>query len=88
MAWQINNTYTGMIKAFTSTIVSNNPEAYGIVFADDVSGHRTVLDLDTLRLIPTSILSESCGKQGNKDAIGQLWWVQSENAFYQLKKLV
>lgn len=86
MAWQINNTIQGIIKSFTDSLVSNNPEAYGIVYADDVSGHRTVLDLDTLKIIPTSILSKTRGVNGNKDALGQLWWVQSDNSYYMLTK--
>lgn len=64
-------------------VESNNPSAYGIVRAVEVTGHRSVKDLAALYLIPDCILSDS--KINNEDdAIGQEWYVISESSYYSL----
>ena len=62
---------------------SNNPKAYGIVNAKEVSGHKQVSTLAELFSLPSKILSSS-GNNTNNDAIGQEWWVQEKNASYRL----
>ena len=62
---------------------SNNPKAYGIVKATEISGHRTVTSFMKLCNIPDCILSES-GNNTNSDAIGQVWYVISDNCRYIL----
>ena len=62
---------------------SNNPKAYGIVRAIEVSGHRTVSSLENLYTIADCILSDS-KKNTNNDALGQSWYVISEGISYQL----
>ena len=72
---------------FPAKIGSNNPKAYGIVNADEISGHKTVATLDDLTRIPDNILSKS-GTNENNDAIGQEWWVQEKHASYRLNSWV
>lgn len=74
---------TENIITFPSKLGSNNPKAYGIVNADQVSGHRAVSTLDELFTLPDHILSKS-GTNENNDAIGQEWWVQEKNRGYRL----
>lgn len=71
------------IITFPAKIGSNNSKAYGIVNADQVSGHKTVVSLSDLYNIPDKILSKS-GTNENNDALGQEWWVQEKNAKYRL----
>lgn len=75
------------IITFPAKIGSNNYKAYGIVNADQVSGHKTVVSLNDLFNLPASILSKS-GTNENNDAIGQEWWVQEKNAKYRLTSWV
>lgn len=70
---------------------SNNISAsgYGIVYADEVSGHRTVTNLAALYALHDWQLSAS-GDNTNSDAIGQLWYVvdadgKNNGEIYQLK---
>ena len=53
---------------------SNNPAAYGIVDATEVSGHRSVSSLAELYALKDCILSKS-GTNANNDAVGQTWRV-------------
>lgn len=62
---------------------SNNPKAYGIVKATEVSGFRSIQSLTELYAIPDCILSVS-GDNQNSDAIGQKWYVVSEGKDYEL----
>lgn len=82
MSWINNNTIEGVLGQ-PAPYVTNNPESYGIVFADDIAGQRVVPDLNTLYIIPKAILSKS-KNNNNDDAIGQLWFVTSEKNYYQL----
>lgn len=74
---------TESIITFPSKIGSNNPKAYGAVNATQVSGHKQVFTTSDLYTISDSILSESKDNTNN-DAIGQRWFVQSSQAYYQL----
>lgn len=72
-----------MAIGFIDRLQSNNPDAFGIVAATEVAGHRSVADLISLYRLPDAILSLSKANTGN-DALGQLWYVVSENKHYQL----
>lgn len=66
------------------TLVSSNTKAYPIVYAEEIGGHRTVdnlTDLYNLSLYKNSVI---LGSGTETEATGQLWYVQSEKAFYQL----
>ena len=68
---------------------NNTSTGYGVVYADEVSGHRTVANLTALYALNDWQLSAS-GDNTNSDAIGQLWYVvdadgNGNGALYQLK---
>lgn len=68
---------------------NNTSTGYGIVYADEVSGHRTVGNLTALYALNDWQLSAS-GDNTGSDAIGQLWYVvdadgKGNGALYQLK---
>lgn len=66
---------------FPVKLASNNPKSFGIVDATEISGHRSVETLSELYAISDSILSIL--KDGS-DAIGQEWFVVSEDCKYRL----
>ena len=72
-----------MALKYPDRLESNNPQAYGIVKAIEVTGHKTVNTKQDLLSISDSILSDS-KINSNNDAIGQQWYVYSEKCFYQL----
>lgn len=73
-----------MALKFPDKLQSNNPSAYGIVNALEVSGHKTVSSLSALCNIPDCILSAS-GNNTDNDAIGQIWYVVDKGELFQLK---
>ena len=68
---------------YPDKLQSNNPQAYGIVDASQISGHKSVKQIIDLYSISDVILSGS-GNNTNNDAIGQLIWVADIRSFYQL----
>lgn len=66
---------------FPAKLASNNPQSFGIVDATEISGHRRVETLSELYAISDSVLSIL--KDGS-DAIGQEWFVVSEDCKYRL----
>lgn len=73
-----------MALKYPDILESNNPNAYGIVRANQVQGHKTVPTLNDLYQIKDFILSDS-ENNTNNDAIGQRWYVVDQNRYYQLK---
>ena len=68
---------------------NNTATGYGVVYADEVSGHRTVANLTALYALHDWQLSAS-GDNTDSDAIGQLWYVvdadgKGNGTLYQLK---
>lgn len=68
---------------------NNTSTGYGIAYADEVSGHRTVANLTALYALHDWQLSAS-GDNTDNDAIGQLWFVvnadgNGNGCYYQLK---
>lgn len=73
-----------MAISFPDKLRSNNPAAYGIVDATEVSGHKSVPALDKLYELKDCILSHS-GNNTDNDALGQIWHVSGTvNADYRL----
>lgn len=68
---------------YPGTLESNNPKEFGIVYATEVAGHKTVQNLEELNTLPNAILSRSKTNTDN-DAIGQIWFVIDQNKYYQL----
>lgn len=82
-------TRKGLAQA--NTLRSNNTTetGYGVVYADEISGHRTVANLTALYALNDWQLSISKNNTDN-DAIGQLWYVvdadgKGNGDLYQLK---
>lgn len=68
---------------------NNTSTGYGIAYADEVSGHRTVANLTALYALNDWQLSAS-GDNTGSDAVGQLWYVvdadgNGNGCYYQLK---
>lgn len=68
---------------------NNTSTGYGIAYADEVSGHRTVGNLTALYALNDWQLSAS-GDNTGSDAVGQLWYVvnadgNGNGCYYQLK---
>lgn len=68
---------------------NNTSTGYGVAYADEVSGHRTVGSLADLYALHDWQLSAS-GNNTGSDAIGQLWYVvnadgNGNGCYYQLK---
>lgn len=59
---------------YPDKLKSNNPSAYGIVDATEISGHRSVASLTELYALKDCILSRS-GTNADNDALGQVWYV-------------
>lgn len=76
------------ISGFGGKVVSNNwsEGGFGVTDAVMISGHRTVKAKEDLYSIPPQILSSNISNGGTdySDAIGQVWYVQDENAKYKL----
>ena len=66
---------------FPVKLASNNPQSFGIADATEISGHRVVDTLSDLYVTSDPILSIL--KDGS-DAIGQEWFVVSEDCKYRL----
>jgi hypothetical protein len=66
---------------FPAKLASNNPQSFGIADATGISGHRSVATLSGLYAISDPVLSIL--KDGS-DAIGQEWFVVSEDCKYRL----
>lgn len=82
-------TRKGLGQANTFRTNNNTSTGYGIVYADEVSGHRTVGNLTALYALHDWQLSAS-GDNTDNDAIGQLWYVvdadsNGNGCYYQLK---
>lgn len=79
----------GLGQANTFRTNNNTSTGYGIAYADEVSGHRTVANLTALYALHDWQLSAS-GDNTDNDAIGQLWYVvdadgNGNGTLYQLK---
>ena len=72
-----------MALKYPDRLESNNPKAFGIAKAVEISGHKTVKNLDSLYSIADCILSDSKSNLDN-DAIGQEWYVIDQGAYYRL----
>ena len=68
---------------YPAQLQSANLNEFGIVYAEEIQGHKTVATLDALYAITDPILSKSVVNTNN-DAIGQEWFVTSEGCYYRL----
>ena len=70
-------------NSYAGRLISNNisDTGWSIVKSSEIGGHRRVDTKNNLYNLTIPVLSEDT--TGN-DAIGQLWYVQDEDCFYQL----
>ena len=70
-------------NSYAGRLISNNisDTGWSIVKSSEIGGHRMVVTKSGLYNLTIPVLSEDT--TGN-DAIGQLWYVQAEDCFYQL----
>ena len=68
---------------YPAQLQSANLNEFGIVYAEEIQGHKTVATLNALYAITDPILSKSVVNTDN-DAIGQEWFVTSEGCYYRL----
>lgn len=65
----------GQIKSGTMRVGNTTASGYGIVYADEVIGHRRVNTYTDLANIPDWCLYNKAGGETTDAAIGQLWYV-------------
>lgn len=68
---------------YPDKLKSNNPKAYGVVDATEVSGHCTAKTLEDLYAMPDALLSVS-GTNADNDAIGKVVYVTGAGDYYKL----
>lgn len=70
-------------KKYAGRLQSQNigDSGWSIVKSSEVGGHRNVVSVNNLYDLTVPVLSEDTT---GDDAIGQLWYVQNEDCFYQL----
>lgn len=80
------NTKIGAKETFldrNAKLIPSDETATAITNMNWIAGHHTVIDLEHLYKIPDFILSQSCYadkvSENGKDAIGQLWYVETDN---------
>lgn len=65
----------GQIKSGTMRVGNTTASGYGIVYADEVIGHRRVNTYAELKTLPAWCLYNKAGGDSINTAIGQLWYV-------------
>lgn len=65
----------GQIKSGTMRVGNTTASGYGIVYADEVIGHRRVNTYAELKTLPVWCLYNKAGGDNINTAIGQLWYV-------------
>lgn len=70
----------GQIKSGTMRVGNTTASGYGIVYADEIIGHRRVNTYADLANIPDWSLYNKAGGETTSAAIGQLWYVTTGDA--------
>ena len=68
---------------YPGTLETSNINAFGVVFAKQIAGHKVVKEESDLFTITDPILSASKTNENN-DALGQEWYVTDEQCKYEL----
>lgn len=82
----------GQIKSGTMRVGNTTASGYGIVYADEIIGHRRVNAYADLANIPGWALYNKAGGDSESTAVGQLWYVATGDGthsagLYQLTSL-
>lgn len=67
----------GQIKSGTMRVGNTTSTGYGIVYADEIIGHRRVNTYSDLNNIPAWALYNKVGGDNASTAVGQLWYVST-----------
>lgn len=67
----------GQIKSGTMRVGNTTASGYGIVYADEIIGHRRVNTYAELKALPVWCLYNKAGGDNINTAIGQLWYVSN-----------
>lgn len=79
----INKT-VGQAKTGTMRVQNATSSGFGIIYADEIIGHRRVDTFEDLAKIPNWALYDSKGGDNISTAKGQLWYVSGDSKLYQL----
>lgn len=70
----------GQIKSGTMRVGNTTSTGYGIVYADEIIGHRRVENFNALKSLPAWCLYNKAGGDAASTAIGQLWYVSTADS--------
>lgn len=78
------NKTVGQPKSGTMRVANATSSGFGIIYADEIIGHRRVDTYAELANIPSWALYDKAGGADISTAKGQLWYVSDESKMYQL----
>ena len=78
------NKVIGQPKTGTMRVANATSSGFGIIYADEIIGHRRVDTFKDLELIPNWALYDQAGGADISTAKGQLWYVSGDSKLYQL----
>ena len=78
------NKTVGQPKSGTMRVANATSSGFGIIYADEIIGHRRVDTFEDLKLIPNWALYDQAGGADISTAKGQLWYVSGDSKLYQL----
>lgn len=78
------NKTVGQPKSGTMRVANATSSGFGIIYADEIIGHRRVDTFEDLAKIPNWALYDQAGGADVSTAKGQLWYVSGDSKLYQL----
>lgn len=78
------NKTIGQPKSGTMRVANATSSGFGIIYADEIIGHRRVDTFAELANIPNWALYDQAGGANISTAKGQLWYVSGDSKLYQL----
>lgn len=78
------NKTIGQPKSGTMRVANATSSGFGIIYADEIIGHRRVDTFAELANIPNWALYDQAGGADISTAKGQLWYVSGDSKLYQL----
>lgn len=81
------NKTVGQPKSGTMRVANATSSGFGIIYADEIIGHRRVDTFEDLKAIPNWALYDQAGGAEISTAKGQLWYVSDQSKMYQLTEI-
>ena len=81
------NKTVGQPKSGTMRVANATSSGFGIIYADEIIGHRRVDTFEDLAKIPNWALYDQAGGADISTAKGQLWYVSGDSKLYQLTRI-